>query len=76
MYGTFKGGVIRSVGTIRKDLMEETEEGKGCWQMGVEMGGHCWQGRECGEFPGGLMVSFLAFTATAQLQGFNPWSES
>ena len=29
MHGIFKGGIIRSVGTIRKDLMEETEEGNG-----------------------------------------------
>lgn len=76
MHGIFKGGIIRSVGTIRKDLMEETEEGKGCWQMGVEMGGHCWQGRERRGCRGGLNVSFLAFTATAWLQGFNLWSEN
>lgn len=44
--------------------------------MGVEMGGHCWQGRERRGCRGGLNVSFLAFTATAWLQGFNLWSEN
>lgn len=32
----------------------------------MEMGEHCWQGRECREFHGGsLNVSFLVFSATA-----------
>lgn len=32
MYEIFKGGVIKLVGSIKEDLMEEMEGEKGCWE--------------------------------------------